>query len=313
MRRMTDTVDPRLRGAKTMFFVIGAQKCGTTWLQQYCQQHPEICVPIWKEQNYWVTVDGRQTISKKLLEYENRHFRTWPGAILNRLPFRRVPKRAAAAKLTLKALRNPGKPHHAYADSLLLAQCDTTRVVGEISPKYGLLSSDVFQQMNRLNDNTRFIYLMRDPAARLVSAIKHGLRKMPDPSVVNGSLLYARVDKAVMDATSTPMQKCAYDKTIAELEAVVARDRILYLFFEDLFKQPTIDAFCNFVGVRHHPAMFEKKVNVDRYKHVKLSDPQFAAVVDQLSHVYETVFTKFGDRVPAAWRASYEKRSLAHA
>ncbi|MGE0611353.1 MAG: sulfotransferase domain-containing protein, partial [Hyphomicrobiales bacterium] len=43
--------------AKPDFLVIGAQKCGTTWLQEMLHQHPDVFVPEIKEVNYFVRAE----------------------------------------------------------------------------------------------------------------------------------------------------------------------------------------------------------------------------------------------------------------
>jgi hypothetical protein len=45
--------DPFLRMELVNFFIIGAPKCGTTSLQAYLNQHPEICFSRYKEPNYF--------------------------------------------------------------------------------------------------------------------------------------------------------------------------------------------------------------------------------------------------------------------
>lgn len=55
---MSDPVDPRFTAAPCIFFVIGAQKSGTTWLHEYFVRHRDVAVPAWKETNYWNRVEA---------------------------------------------------------------------------------------------------------------------------------------------------------------------------------------------------------------------------------------------------------------
>mgnify|MGYP001814643827 CR=1 FL=1 len=41
----TAPVDPRFDDVGCLFFVIGAQKAGTTWLSRYFLEHPHVSVP----------------------------------------------------------------------------------------------------------------------------------------------------------------------------------------------------------------------------------------------------------------------------
>ena len=46
--------DPRLRRPACLFYGIGAQKAGTTWVHDYLSGHPQVKVPaLFKEQQYW--------------------------------------------------------------------------------------------------------------------------------------------------------------------------------------------------------------------------------------------------------------------
>lgn len=54
--------------AKPDFLVIGAQKCGTTWLHEMLHQHPDVFVPEFKEVNYFVRAEHNR---------HSRHHRGW--------------------------------------------------------------------------------------------------------------------------------------------------------------------------------------------------------------------------------------------
>lgn len=306
-------IDARFRAADCIFFVIGAQKSATTWLQNYFESHPEICVPYWKEQNYWSVMTGRLGILPNLIAAERQNLGFGARKIFKRLKNRKHRSRCNSIKWTLKAQRHPGPPHTAYADALFQLQDTLTVAVGDVSPSYSLMSSDGFAQMSAINENVRFVFAMRDPASRFVSSAKHEFRVTTASRVPTQAVLSREVAQSITNRTSAPVRTSAYHKTIAQLEAVIPPQQIFYVFFEDLFEQSKIDELCDFLGVSRWPADFEKAVNADSAPSLRLPDHEFSGVVDSLTEVYETIFAKFGDRVPAAWRASYAKRSVAHA
>lgn len=58
------------------FFVVGAQKSGTTSLHQYLRNHPDIYLPAQKETKFFVD-DNRY--AEGLAAYRDRHFSAWNG------------------------------------------------------------------------------------------------------------------------------------------------------------------------------------------------------------------------------------------
>ncbi|MFV8819486.1 sulfotransferase family protein [Haliea sp. E17] len=58
------------------FFVVGAQKCGTTSLHEYLRVHPEIYLPEQKETKYFV---NNEIYSKGIDYYEREFFDRWQG------------------------------------------------------------------------------------------------------------------------------------------------------------------------------------------------------------------------------------------
>lgn len=55
---------------KPNFFILGAPKCGTTWLYHYLSMHPQVFMPSAKEPHYFNT-DSNFCRTRKLEEYES--------------------------------------------------------------------------------------------------------------------------------------------------------------------------------------------------------------------------------------------------
>jgi hypothetical protein len=92
-----------------------------------------------------------------------------------------------------------------------------------------------------------------------------------------------------------------YKRTIEALEAVVERDRILYLFGERLFDQAASDRVSVFLGISSVQVNPELEVN----KGVEITtkpDPEVLSLArKRLAPVYDFVHARFGDEVPASW------------
>jgi hypothetical protein len=83
-----------------LFLRIGAQKAATTWLHHYLRGHPEICLPLHKEQHYWTTLwlsaasEWGARVARDLRRIEDRG----PLRRLLRSPRRRAVDRAWALR-----------------------------------------------------------------------------------------------------------------------------------------------------------------------------------------------------------------------
>ncbi len=299
-------LDPRFARPRALFFGIGAQKAATSWLDDYLRGHPQVGLPVRKEQHYWTTMrmpglyDRRARVAWHLRKIEGQ-------GVLKRL-LRAPRKRAAdrAWRLSEAMLReNQPAGHHAYADVVFQAYRGEP-VAGEITPAYALLDAATFAEMAGLAPDVRFIFIMRDPVARLVSATRMNMRKRhrvdgprPKPRSFED-----RMAQVLADPQDTSLLRSRYDLTIERLEAAVPRERIAYFFFETLFRQEEVDRLTDFLGVARHPARFERKVNAARG--AQAAEPDVAALearaLEALAPTYAFVRARFGERVPGGWR-----------
>jgi hypothetical protein len=280
-------LDPRFARPRTLFFGIGAQKAATTWLDHYLRGHPEICLPLHKELHYWTTL-RLPSASNWSVRVEREVRRIEERGRLRRLL--RSPRRRAVDRawvLSHAMLRAPTPGHCAYADVLFQAWRGQP-VVGEITPAYALLSAATFAEMAGLGRDVRFVFVMRDPVARLISAVRMSARRR---HAWLGDALRAKM-----------LKRSRYDLTIRQLEAAVPREQIAYFFYESLFRQAEMDRLCDFLGVAHRPAMFDRKVHADPGTAVRLDREVEARAMEALVPAYDFVRKRFGELVPATWR-----------
>lgn len=117
------------------FLVIGAQKCGTTWISHLLSQHPQIHVPRKKELHYF---NNRDALARGEVWYR-RQFAPRPGELFT-------------AEATPNYFWNhtlPGDLH---------------------SPVHVF---DIAPLVRRMNPDARLILSLRDPVERAVSAYYH--------------------------------------------------------------------------------------------------------------------------------------------
>jgi hypothetical protein len=302
-------VDPRFALPRTLFFGIGAQKSGTSWLSNYLADHPDVYMSRRKELHYWSVV--RPPHDRFPRKRRERDLRT---ASAQASGFLRVAKGlsggAAAideiARRTIYAriYDDTEPPYRSYADALF-HDYDGQSVAGEFTPAYARLKPHTFAEIARLAPDVRFVFLMRAPVARLVSGIRHGLRAEVGPENVTRAMVEDRVREALRGGSARDLERSRYDLSISRLESVVPRARIFYAFYEELFDQSVIDDFCRFLGVALRPADFSRQVNVAADNAGAPGQDVLREARLALAPVYEFVQHHLG-RVPAAWRADME-------
>lgn len=271
----------------TMFIVIGAQKAGTTWLHGYLSHHPDVsCGPL-KEYHYF---------NKFHKEFAQ------PG---QSVPFHALRRVLAQASMLRRAGIAQG-----YVGSLVAAlrgQGDymtlvrgsdpQAKVFGDVTPIYSLLGRDAFAEMAQAHSDVRFVFIMRDPVERLWSHTRMRARRL---KLTPGG---AEFDRLIHECLDDPrfLGRSDYTRTVTELEAVVARDHILYLFYEDLFSDQSLERLCAYLGIGFKPGQYDEKV----FAGMVADAPEgwLHEARKRLAPVYNFVSDRFGADVPAAWGA----------
>lgn len=298
------SVDPRFASVDCLFFVIGAQKAGTTWLSHYLKAHPDISVPEWKEHDYWNMVEGRPEPSRMLKRQAERRTHESPmrrlGALL---PFTLHAKRQRAITLALRAVETPYPPYSAYADVILENVTHKTRAAGEICPEYAVLQSETYARMAALSPNVRFIFLMRDPVARFISGAQHTIRKSFGKAAETTEQVSEALRRFASDPASRHLALSRYDRTIEALESAVPSSRILYLFFEELFDQKKVRRLCDFLGISFVQGDVDRRANSAGAR-VEIAPEDRKLIAGALSPTYAFMRARYADKLPERWAES---------
>lgn len=131
----------RPKGAiRPNLFIIGAMKCGTTYLAELLSEHPSVFMCQPKEPCYFVDPEELR--------------RLWPWA------WKRGYWRSEGAYLGL------------------FQSAGAATVIGEASVYYTHLpvASDIPEKIRQFNPDARFVYVMRDPVLRTISHYWHRVR-----------------------------------------------------------------------------------------------------------------------------------------
>ena len=160
-----------------MLFCAGAVKAGTTWLYEYLREHPEVYFRTIKEMQYFDRLEsgnlkGRiNKLNQEIAAFEaelEQGKAKWPTWVL-----RQIGDRAEYRKVLLSG----DAPTDAYL-RYLTAGAGDKRLVGEMTPEYGLLPPAKIAEISALAPDVRWVFLMRDPVSRLWSHVRMLVRRM---------------------------------------------------------------------------------------------------------------------------------------
>jgi hypothetical protein len=301
-------VDDRFRRPSTLVFGIGAAKSATTWLAAYLSGHPEFHMSPRKELHYWSVLQSGHYRMTKVWNDRDRALAgihgSWLEWLRNKLDDLTGRQRSGSHAIYSRLYDQPGPPHANYADALFFKYMGQP-VAGEFTPAYAILSPASYREMASLAPDVRFMFVMRDPVARLVSAIRHKLRGEVGSKNVTPELVRERIVECLADAEHFDLVRSRYDLTIARLEAAVGAEKVFYVFYETMFQQSEMDRLCDFLGIARTPASVDRRVNGGNDTATAVDDELWRAMRTTLDPVYDFVRQRFGS-LPQAWERKLE-------
>lgn len=298
--------DPRFAGPRTLFFGVGTAKAGTTWLHMLLARHPDAAVPAVKELHYWSAIRPPHNPYAADRTRALKAARRWRDPVLRLVGDRRRREKAEARQLWIRLHEADDPAHGRYADCLF-QMAGKAAVVGEITGNYCLLEPSTLAEMAALSPRSRFVFIMRDPVARLHSAVKHRLRvrggeDFATPKSVNAVLaaLLAEID-SLDSYEREPYDLSRYDICLANLSAGVAPERVAVFFYESLFTPEETERVQRFLGLDPIAFSGEARINTADSRESGL-DPGLAADLRRaLAPAYDHVAAAYPDAAPAGW------------
>ncbi len=269
-----------------MLFCAGAVKAGTTWLYDYLREHPETYLRTIKEMQYFDRLEGGNLKGRiKKLDQEIAAFEAeletgrakWPTWVL-----RQIGDRAEYRKL----LQSGDAPTAAYL-RYLSAGAEGKRLVGEMTPEYGLLPPARIAEMSALAPDVRWIFLLRDPVSRLWSHVRMLVRRTKPAPEAFAAACEAKFDEVLAGKARDVTQRGDYKAIHGRLVQGVAAEKRLIMFYEQLLTPAGVAQVTGFLGLSNHPAKLDKRVHegvavdMPAALHVRARDwlkPQYAFV-----------------------------------
>lgn len=207
------------RGGWPDFLVIGAAKSGTTALDEFLRQHPDLRLPAAREPNHFA----------------------FPGR-----PPNLRDHRGRSAAVVHTSVVDP----QAYLESFPPSRTGTR--AGETSPAY-LYVPGTAERIAAVRPDMRLVVILRDPAARAFSAYQHLRREGREP-LGFGAAVAAEADRIAhgWGLLWRYVDTGRYGQQLARYLDVFPQEQLLVLRHEDLVRTPL--EVCRrvfaFIGVR---------------------------------------------------------------
>ncbi|WP_371036678.1 MULTISPECIES: sulfotransferase [unclassified Rhodosalinus] len=283
-------------GEAPIFYCIGAAKAGTTWLHSYFAQHPECYMRSVKEIHFFDRKAGRRDAVARQLEVRvsealRRQSRfSKPGGLRTKeLSFLRD---AIEWADLLDRADATSRDYLAYLWPRQAARSGAKRC-GDITPQYATLDGNAFSRMAALGSDARFVFILRDPVARLWSHLRMRARiaQRREGRSVTAHQLAEDFLAGNLDLQHSMAAFCDYGGTLDRLFGQVARDRVHVAFFEELFTAPALGRLCTFLGLSAMPPPSVDPLNegaaesIETKMHDRLRvwlEPQYRAVRERI-------------------------------
>lgn len=287
----------RMRGEQVVMICAGATKAGTSWLYEHLFRHPDCHFRTIKELHYFDTVESGR------FGLRLRAHRDELAAVEARLPGLTGDRHAHALRRIndlrdwIAVLSSKTEDRAAYA--AYMAEGANGRVVGDVTPAYATLAADTLRRIADLGANLRFVYLMRDPVARLWSHVRMLARRETPEGGDFTAVTRARMAGVLAGEDPGLVARGDYRGTVEKLTSVMAPSRLMAIFTEDMMTRPGLSRLCEFLGIRVTEAPFARRVHEGAP--LEMTAQERAGARRLLRDQYEYAATRF-PALPDAWR-----------
>ena len=293
--------------AETTFLIgLGATKAGTSWLYDYLARHPECHFRSVKELHYFSMITPqhfektRTATRMTIAEVEAQLVR----ANDDRKPYLRQKLVDLADWMQVLA---HGEINLAAYCAYLNAGAGASTLVGDITPAYSLMSGDRLRLLRRVGVNMRFVYLIRDPVARLWSHVRM-IAERNTGKTDFASAAIAGLQRILSGDLSAEgrgiVRRGDYARSIAKLKQAFDAKDLWIQCQENLMTEPGIRSLSGFLGIATRTDGLERRVHEGRSLVLPADLAEKARLF--LRPQYEFVARLIPD-LPQAWRTNIDK------
>lgn len=239
-------------------YCVGATKAGTSWFYRALHDHPDCALPPVKEAHYWDSFDPAQRdwqagvfrqqaarFHADAVRERETGGRAWKAANLER--------QARALERLVAVIEGERGDDCAYRDWLLDGAGG--RLVADMTPAYALLPVEMLQRMAAIGPRVLFVYLVRDPVARLWSHVRMVARRQlkAGEDISRKALgLMQRILKR--GRPEHVLLRGDYPAAHARLRAAVPVQALRVEYSERLYTPEGQRDMAAFLGIGYHPA-----------------------------------------------------------
>lgn len=286
--------------APTLLFCLGATKAGTSWLHAQLRRHPDCAFSSLKELHYFDSLEPNRLPQQKAameLAIERLALRM-VGADL---PKRRDLAQRVEDRAAWRDVLAVGRADHPAYLAYLQRDAAGARVVGDITPAYGLLPQARLAEMAALSQEVHFAYLLRDPVARLWSHVRMNTQRQQNGAAFDPSKAHTFLDAVLQGGHDDIARRGDYRTILEKLDRVAAPSRRTVLFFEEMVQPGGLTPLCTALSIRAPRDAPGGPVHTGPKAAL---DPDAArAARAWLEPQYSYVHQRFG-RLPQSWQES---------
>ena len=286
-------------GHLDVVYGVGATKAGTSWLYRYLASHPECAMSYPKELHVFDRLDGvynvdqREVAMRELSRVERRALDVEGGDL------EELRMRAKALHRYIAYLESGAEDDATYVD-FLTGGCEGKKLVGDLTPSYGLVSTSMLERMLNAAPVTKFVLILRDPVARLWSNIRMDASRQAKRRDGNPARIAARLVENVTAGEAKQLAvRSDYSGILERLSQAIPAKRLFVEFYERLFSDAAIKRLCAFLDIKYVAASF--KTRVHEGSRMALPDAARAQLQSYLAPQYAAVAARFDD-LPSAWQ-----------
>ncbi|WP_226780548.1 sulfotransferase [Oceaniglobus trochenteri] len=286
--------------APVVMFCVGATKSGTSWLHDALARHPECHFRSVKELHYF---DG---LEKGKLAEQHAQMTRWRDALDQKRAATSLLRRGGLARRVqdrddwLAVLARGQEDKAAYLDYLMKGR-KSAKVVGDVTPAYALLPVERLRSMATLSEDVRFVYVLRDPVARLWSHVRMMAARRGEDGTVDPNRAKNILNRTIAGGEDEISMRGDYAGALGRLDQAVAPEKQLTVFYEDLFGGDGMARICGFLGIA--PQTGEQARRVHEGSALDMPGPLRDKAREWLVPQYEDVARRMG-RLPEAWQAN---------
>lgn len=276
---------------------VGAQKAGTSWLYDQVSKSPQVYSTSVKERHYfdvlWLN-EGATFFEPKVKALKQLAKEvTSDHDVANATRLRSI----SSLTQQLAPFAAEHGDHSAYIKAMTEGR-KRARVVCDFTPSYCGLSAKHFSQIDALGD-VRFIYILREPVARMWSQIRMKYKVMGVPDLAKRCAEHAH--EMCDNGTMKKIFRADYARTLSALDRGAKNVKIL--FYETLFQQNTFDEVADFIGI--DPITIDSDTKVNEGRPAALDPFLEQKMLRALAPQYEMVMDRFGTDLPEEWITRY--------